>query len=382
MPKHDLQKLQILVELREAAHLTQDQAGALLGLEGAKRRDSVRAWESGTNYPALKRRPNFIVYLLDGLRLRNDPKRLRRVWDDIMVEEWSWRPLTEEELRRYLPGWSSLSRTMDSLTAGPAKGMDPLKEWISHLPVQKWVGRFIEDENGARTDLEKSAENLKIAHSSSEQSFERLADVLYGYTAFVELKEAAFPHLIEGVTAPIRERSKDQRAHDADETFDLLNRFTNWLYWRVRGSQSHGLFADLQKACALAWEIFVEEDPFRETVWFNRLFGAAVAINGPNCLDSKMLVMLERFLHETHTGFGSRDPLRATEFLAYYLEQLAHLWKTQSEPARSAHLLLRAGVESKKQPSWPLAAGTCSLPRHCMSEQDIVLKTHTSTKRQ
>ena len=52
MPEHDLQKLQILVELRKAAHLTQDQAGALLGLEGAKRRDSVRAWESGTNYPA------------------------------------------------------------------------------------------------------------------------------------------------------------------------------------------------------------------------------------------------------------------------------------------------------------------------------------------
>ena len=44
------------------------------------------------------------------------------------------------------------------------KEWDPLQEWISRLPVQKWVGWFIEDENGARTDLEKSAENLKIAH--------------------------------------------------------------------------------------------------------------------------------------------------------------------------------------------------------------------------
>ena len=52
----------------------------------------------------------------------------------------------------------------------------------------------------------------------------------------------------------------------------------------------------------------MEEDPFRETVSFNRLFGAAVAINGPNCLDSKVLVMLERFLHETHTGFADSRP--------------------------------------------------------------------------
>ena len=64
-PRPDLRKLQVLVELREAANLTQDQAGALLGLEGTKRRDSVRAWETGASYPALKRRPDFIVYLLD-----------------------------------------------------------------------------------------------------------------------------------------------------------------------------------------------------------------------------------------------------------------------------------------------------------------------------
>jgi tetratricopeptide (TPR) repeat protein len=100
----DLRKLQILVELREAANLTQDKAGALLGLEGAKRRDSVRAWETGTSCPALKRRPDFIVYLLDGLRLRNDLKRFLQVWDDIMVGEWGWRPLSEEEWRHNLPG--------------------------------------------------------------------------------------------------------------------------------------------------------------------------------------------------------------------------------------------------------------------------------------
>jgi ABC-type oligopeptide transport system substrate-binding subunit len=100
----DLRKLQILVELREAANLTQDQVGASLGLEGAKRRDSVRAWETGASCPALKRRPDFIVYLLDGLRLRNDPQRFLQVWDDIMVGEWGWRPLTEDEWRKNLPG--------------------------------------------------------------------------------------------------------------------------------------------------------------------------------------------------------------------------------------------------------------------------------------
>ena len=117
-PKFSPQKLQVLVELREAAGLTQDEAGARLGLEGKKRRDSVHAWETGVSAPDVKRRAEFIVYLLDGLRLRSDLARLARVWDEIMVGEWRWRSLSDDEWRRY-----SSERRVSSPISGPATPM-------------------------------------------------------------------------------------------------------------------------------------------------------------------------------------------------------------------------------------------------------------------
>ena len=141
------------------SNLTQDQAGALLGLEGTKRRDSVRAWETGASYPALKRRPDFIVYLLDGLRLRNDLQRFLRVWDDIMVREWSWRPLGENEWHQYLPGRGPRPEIISSRTSpyGPSASSVAIP---SRPMLPPNIDRFV----GREKELDECATRLRMQH--------------------------------------------------------------------------------------------------------------------------------------------------------------------------------------------------------------------------
>ncbi len=94
----------ILAALRKRVGLSQDQAGARLGLIGAKRRTSVSNWETEKSNPSAKHRIHFIGYLLDILRLRRDPQLFAEIWTHIMVIKWGWKPLQEEDLRRYYPG--------------------------------------------------------------------------------------------------------------------------------------------------------------------------------------------------------------------------------------------------------------------------------------
>lgn len=100
----DPTKLEVLVELREQHRLSQDVVGAFFGLEGRKRHESVGAWESGRSRPAPSRRGRFITYLLDKLYLFREPKRFVRIWSDVMVEQWGWRPIDAEEIKDSFPG--------------------------------------------------------------------------------------------------------------------------------------------------------------------------------------------------------------------------------------------------------------------------------------
>jgi transcriptional regulator with XRE-family HTH domain len=80
-------KLQILVELRKAAHLSQKQVAQRFGLEPEQGRKTVGNWEIGIHPPDKSRRQQFIGYLWDALGLRHDPQRFEQVWS-LLVAEW------------------------------------------------------------------------------------------------------------------------------------------------------------------------------------------------------------------------------------------------------------------------------------------------------
>jgi transcriptional regulator with XRE-family HTH domain len=100
--RYDYSKTVRLAELRRQANLNQDQAAEHLGLTGTKRRDSVSKYELGISRPGPARRTRFILYLLDILGLRDNPSEFEELWEEVMVCEWGWWPLTDEERQRHL----------------------------------------------------------------------------------------------------------------------------------------------------------------------------------------------------------------------------------------------------------------------------------------
>jgi hypothetical protein len=85
----------VLQRLREAAGLSQGQVAAHFNLRD---RRSIGAWEAGTSRPHVKRQEQFRRYLLDKLGMRSQPQLFLRIWQEIMVEEWTWPPLNEPGL--------------------------------------------------------------------------------------------------------------------------------------------------------------------------------------------------------------------------------------------------------------------------------------------
>ena len=93
----------MLVLFRKQANLSQRQAAAFFDMT---RYGSLADWESGKSKPRVTRRPQFIVYLIDKLGLRNNYQQFLEIWNDVMVEEWAWDPLTDTELHNIFPGHS------------------------------------------------------------------------------------------------------------------------------------------------------------------------------------------------------------------------------------------------------------------------------------
>ncbi len=88
--------LTFLVELREAANLTQADAARRFDMVGRQSYKSVAAWEQGESVPTTRRRSRFIGYLWDDLGLRKDPARFEACWETL-VARWHWAPLREQE---------------------------------------------------------------------------------------------------------------------------------------------------------------------------------------------------------------------------------------------------------------------------------------------
>ena len=104
--KCDPQKLEVLVELRKKVGLNQSDVARFFEMTDY---GSVAAWELGKSKPLSTRRKRFIVYLLDKLLLRHQPDHFFSIWSEVMVDEWGWHPLSQEECRSAFPGQSSLA---------------------------------------------------------------------------------------------------------------------------------------------------------------------------------------------------------------------------------------------------------------------------------
>lgn len=93
-------KLRTLTNLREEAGLTLSTMAMKCGLKGTHARITAGAWEQGRWSPRETRRMQFIGYLWDDLKLREDPGQFYRAWD-ILVEEWGWEPISETEQQEW-----------------------------------------------------------------------------------------------------------------------------------------------------------------------------------------------------------------------------------------------------------------------------------------
>ena len=110
-PKYDPQKLDMLIELRKKANVSQSQAAEFFEM---KNYGSIANWESGRSKPWVSRRPDFIIYLIDKLGLRHDYQHFLNIWDEVMVEEWEWAPLTDAELQHAFPGHKAIALPLSS----------------------------------------------------------------------------------------------------------------------------------------------------------------------------------------------------------------------------------------------------------------------------
>jgi len=62
-----------------------------------------------------RQRQGLFVYLLDTLRLRSRRETFSQVWADVMVGQWGWKPLTQQEWRRAFPGHYTPPSRIDDL---------------------------------------------------------------------------------------------------------------------------------------------------------------------------------------------------------------------------------------------------------------------------
>lgn len=95
--RYDYSKTKILEDLRteRVDKITIKRMVEVFGVG----RETVRDWELGFSKPHSedRYRKTFINYLKDTLLLRRDLELLKKVWNDVMFEQWHWQPYEEFE---------------------------------------------------------------------------------------------------------------------------------------------------------------------------------------------------------------------------------------------------------------------------------------------
>ncbi|MBV7329683.1 hypothetical protein KFU94_15845 [Chloroflexi bacterium TSY] len=95
----DSTKLAILTDLRKEVKLTLADMARQCGLTGRQSHQTAGEWERGEITPRERtRRRKFIHYLWNDLRLRQNPEQFEAIWT-LLMQEWRWNPLTDEEQR-------------------------------------------------------------------------------------------------------------------------------------------------------------------------------------------------------------------------------------------------------------------------------------------
>lgn len=98
-------RLQILVDLRRQLRprLSQSAVARKFDLDAVYGRKAISAWELGEAIPSRDRRVRFMGYLWDDLGLRRTPNQFEEIWQ-ILVEEWQWSPISDEEWQAHFKG--------------------------------------------------------------------------------------------------------------------------------------------------------------------------------------------------------------------------------------------------------------------------------------
>jgi tetratricopeptide (TPR) repeat protein len=97
--------------------ISQRDAALFFGLSDNRGRETIGLWENGLAKPDDKHRITFIRYLWDKLQFsahsQTEANRylLIDTWNEIMVEQWQWPPLTDEDLWQYVP--TAVQRLLD-----------------------------------------------------------------------------------------------------------------------------------------------------------------------------------------------------------------------------------------------------------------------------
>lgn len=100
-PKYSYSSTCELQELRESQSLTLQYVGRrFFNLKGTRPGNTVRNWELGKRKPHERKRANFLSYLVDGLKITHKEVVIQ-IWNKIMVHEWLWEPLKDQELYDY-----------------------------------------------------------------------------------------------------------------------------------------------------------------------------------------------------------------------------------------------------------------------------------------
>src|SRR5262245_59163014 len=90
-------KTKLLAQARKEAGLTQREAAAYFGLMGTHGHQTFGKWERGQELCPEAHRLTFIRYLWYKLNLQRDSERMDMIWREVMVGQWDWAPLADDE---------------------------------------------------------------------------------------------------------------------------------------------------------------------------------------------------------------------------------------------------------------------------------------------
>ena len=323
--------LSFLVELREAAGLTQKEVARRFDLAERQGYKSVAAWEKGESAPKAKLRARFIRYLWDDLRLHKQPARFAECWT-VLVERWHWEPLSDaERAMLHLPPPAAEKST------GPAPTAPTIEGTVVGGNVTTSGGHFV---GGNQFIL-----HFSQLHQQAADTLDELASQITEYLTWLE--ESTRTLELRGIAArdtrvslplaeifvPLRATMADQRHQEEAREIALDQVLTVGERLAVIGGPGSGKSTVLQYiAWVLATALLENDGAWAEAKLGVRLSAAEPLPPLPIYLPLSAYARL-RF----HSSQGN-ETLTFPDFIQHYLKQ-SHCTIGGLPPAFFARLL-------------------------------------------